>query len=472
MARRLCPLTRRARRYARGSAAAAAPSRWACSPPKTRCCAFDKEASVRPREGLDVSRPQRAGRPSAAEAARPGALAARIRRAGRASAARAALPGERARPARRRRARAGAPPAARRRGDGRLMTAPTTATRSRSAASGAISVAPTRLSSATSRCSRTASHVRAVAARRAVRAVLRRVGSGRAHRPGGARSPLAAGSRRAGSARAHPPPAGRRRRGRRCARTTPTFARAGKGSRPSRPRRAGARRAEPRGPGLDAGRPRRSTSSARTASTTRAARSAAVRSWQRSPASWRPGRLWECSHVGGDRFAGNVVALPSGLYLGRVEPDEASAVVELIDSGRVPVHYLRGRSCFSPPVQAAQHFARTDRWARRARRDRRPAPDARGRQLRVTGRTPGRVTLATDRRPVGITVRRATSAEPAQLTCHSTDEKLYPTFELVRFERLTGESRAQAAGSTLTSTPSPANESIPAMAPRSANGSS
>ena len=72
------------------------------------------------------------------------------------------------------------------------------------------------------------------------------------------------------------------------------------------------------------------------------------------------GRLWECSHVGGDRFAGNVVALPSGLYLGRVEPDEASAVVELIESGRVPVHYLRGRSCFIPPVQAAQHFARTE----------------------------------------------------------------------------------------------------------------
>ena len=31
-----------------------------------------------------------------------------------------------------------------------------------------------------------------------------------------------------------------------------------------------------------------------------------------------PGATWESSHVGGDRFAGNLVAFPHGLYLGRV----------------------------------------------------------------------------------------------------------------------------------------------------------
>ena len=32
-------------------------------------------------------------------------------------------------------------------------------------------------------------------------------------------------------------------------------------------------------------------------------------------------RVWECSHIGGDRFAANVVVLPDSLYFGRVEPD-------------------------------------------------------------------------------------------------------------------------------------------------------
>jgi hypothetical protein len=149
-------------------------------------------------------------------------------------------------------------------------------------------------------------------------------------------------------------------------------------------------------------------------------------------AELEPGRLWECSHVGGDRFAGNVVALPSGLYLGRVEADEASAVVELIDSGRVPVHYLRGRSCFIPSVQAAQHFARTEGGL--------AALDGIGDLIPMSvqdspddGPNAWTVALATDAAPFSVTVRRATSAQPAQLTCHSTDEKLYPTFELVRF---------------------------------------
>ena len=33
--------------------------------------------------------------------------------------------------------------------------------------------------------------------------------------------------------------------------------------------------------------------------------------------------MWQSSHIGGDRFAGNVVFLPEGLYYGRVEPAEA-----------------------------------------------------------------------------------------------------------------------------------------------------
>ncbi|MFI5954942.1 sucrase ferredoxin [Cryptosporangium sp. NPDC051539] len=72
----------------------------------------------------------------------------------------------------------------------------------------------------------------------------------------------------------------------------------------------------------------------------------------------RPGTTWECSHVGGDRFAANVVLLPHGFYYGTLDPISAVAVADAYHAGRVVPEYLRGRSTFAPAVQAAQHYAR------------------------------------------------------------------------------------------------------------------
>jgi hypothetical protein len=71
-----------------------------------------------------------------------------------------------------------------------------------------------------------------------------------------------------------------------------------------------------------------------------------------------PEQTWQCSHVGGDRFAANVVALPHGIYYGRVAPAGAAALAQRHVEGRVTLTSLRGRSCFPPSIQAAQHFAR------------------------------------------------------------------------------------------------------------------
>jgi len=148
------------------------------------------------------------------------------------------------------------------------------------------------------------------------------------------------------------------------------------------------------------------------------------------------GRVWECSHIGGDRFAGNVVTLPSGLYLGRVEAEEAPAVAELIDAGRVPVHYLRGRSALSAPAQAAQHFARTagglasfDAIDDLLPLSTESSPD--------DGPDAWTIRLACPAGEVRVTVRRGVSADPAQLTCHAMEPKHYPRFELVRIRQLT-----------------------------------
>jgi len=127
----------------------------------------------------------------------------------------------------------------------------------------------------------------------------------------------------------------------------------------------------------------------------------------------RPGSTWECSHVGGCRFAANLVVLPHGLYYGQLSPLRAVEVAAAYEIGQVDLENLRGRAALSAPVQAAQGYARTalhehgvdallPRWVDQL--------DA----------STWRVGLARGRDTVEVTVRREQSAPPAQLTCAST----------------------------------------------------
>lgn len=70
-------------------------------------------------------------------------------------------------------------------------------------------------------------------------------------------------------------------------------------------------------------------------------------------ASRWPELVWECSHIGGDRFAPNVVVLPDGFYYGNLDPDRAVATVEAHLAGTVLTDRLRGMARYLPPVQAA-----------------------------------------------------------------------------------------------------------------------
>ncbi|TFV81278.1 sucrase ferredoxin [Blastococcus sp. CT_GayMR16] len=70
-----------------------------------------------------------------------------------------------------------------------------------------------------------------------------------------------------------------------------------------------------------------------------------------------PADVWECSHLGGDRFAANVVVLPYGFYYGQV-PDDGADLVHAHERGQVALPWLRGRAGVPPPGQAAQHHAR------------------------------------------------------------------------------------------------------------------
>ena len=70
--------------------------------------------------------------------------------------------------------------------------------------------------------------------------------------------------------------------------------------------------------------------------------------------------VWQVSHVGGDRFAGNVVVLPEGLYYGRVGPGEAWSVLDEYLARRIGLAHYRGRSSYSFAVQAAERAVREE----------------------------------------------------------------------------------------------------------------
>jgi hypothetical protein len=69
--------------------------------------------------------------------------------------------------------------------------------------------------------------------------------------------------------------------------------------------------------------------------------------------------VWQCSHVGGDRFAANLICLPHGLYYGRVEKDDLPLLLKEFQHEKIYFDKFRGRSCYNMLVQAADHFLRS-----------------------------------------------------------------------------------------------------------------
>jgi hypothetical protein len=135
-----------------------------------------------------------------------------------------------------------------------------------------------------------------------------------------------------------------------------------------------------------------------------------------------PDETWESTHIGGDRFAGNMIAFPHGFYLGRVEPDHAAGIAAAYAGGRIDLQHLRGRSCRPMDVQAAEHYLRVAR-------DLRGVDDVGVHEV-VRSDTE---TDATFRTSVGaVRVRVSRGRGPLErLTCHSETGEHPPAYELV-----------------------------------------
>ena len=69
-------------------------------------------------------------------------------------------------------------------------------------------------------------------------------------------------------------------------------------------------------------------------------------------------KAWQCTHLGGHRFAPTVVTLPDGAFYGRLSPAEAKPFIRSYEQGELFLEKLRGRCIYDPASQAAEQFLR------------------------------------------------------------------------------------------------------------------
>jgi hypothetical protein len=143
----------------------------------------------------------------------------------------------------------------------------------------------------------------------------------------------------------------------------------------------------------------------------------------------RPDDTWEVSHIGGDRFAGNMLVLPRGDYFGRLGPEDGVRAAETYEAGRLDLAHHRGRSSQPRLVQAAEHFLRESEGLvgfddlslvdyERSSHDR----------AEVTFRDAGETTFI-------VQVEAHELPDPVYLTCRAEERGVPVSYELVSLSR-------------------------------------
>jgi hypothetical protein len=139
-----------------------------------------------------------------------------------------------------------------------------------------------------------------------------------------------------------------------------------------------------------------------------------------------PEQTWECSHIGGDRFAPNLLLFPHGIYLGRVAPADAAAVAGAYLEGRLSLAHLRGRSSVAMPVQFAERALRGQLALDRI------DDVSFERASRSGDRVVSTFATSAGRFVVAVTTELG---PPRRLTCHSTAEEPVPIHRVASISR-------------------------------------
>ena len=135
-------------------------------------------------------------------------------------------------------------------------------------------------------------------------------------------------------------------------------------------------------------------------------------------------QVWECSHIGGDRWAANLVLLPDSLYFGHQDSTSARRVLAAHDAGRLELLGFRGRTTSRLVEQAAEHHVRVTLQLDRLDAVRAiERPD--DRVVRITVLTPDGPTVCT------LLMERQDVSAATPLTCKGRPGQHYPEFHVL-----------------------------------------
>ncbi len=70
--------------------------------------------------------------------------------------------------------------------------------------------------------------------------------------------------------------------------------------------------------------------------------------------------VWQTTHLGGHRFAANILLLPDGIYYGRINKENYVKIRDSYFDSKLETGFLRGRCFYHPDVQAAEYFFRSE----------------------------------------------------------------------------------------------------------------
>jgi hypothetical protein len=139
--------------------------------------------------------------------------------------------------------------------------------------------------------------------------------------------------------------------------------------------------------------------------------------------------VWQSSHVGGDRFAANLVCFPHGLFYSHMTGDAGRFAAQEYREGRLVVENYRGRACYSHPLQAAEFFVRSESGIREINDLRRLDHARLGEdrwQVRFLQASRGSVHR--------VEISRWMSDFQSYITCHSIEARRVPQFRLDAYE--------------------------------------
>jgi len=141
--------------------------------------------------------------------------------------------------------------------------------------------------------------------------------------------------------------------------------------------------------------------------------------------------VWQSSHVGGDRFAANLLCFPHGLFYAHVTEAIGRVILKEYEEKRITLQNYRGRACYSNPVQAAEFFVRTESGIREIAELHRlfsAHVAEESWQVRFLEATTGNVHT--------VLVSRVMSDFQNLITCHATEAHSVPQFRLDSYEVL------------------------------------